>query len=87
MSVNDVALLVLGAALLLALYRLAKGPTLPDRIVSLELTSMLSVGIILVVIVEGGVTVLLDVAIVLSLVAFLGTIVFASFLEERGAGL
>jgi multicomponent Na+:H+ antiporter subunit F len=86
MNVNDVALLVLGTALLLALYRLAKGPTLPDRIVSLELTSMLSVGIILVVIVEGGVTVLLDVAIVLSLVAFLGTIVFASFLEERGAG-
>jgi multicomponent Na+:H+ antiporter subunit F len=86
MNVNDVALLVLGTGLLLALYRLAKGPTLPDRIVSLELTSMLSVGIILVVIVEGGVTVLLDVAIVLSLVAFLGTIVFASFLEERGAG-
>ena len=81
-STYDIALAILGVSLILSLYRLARGPHLPDRIVALELTSMLSVGIILVLVLRSGVTALLDVAIILALVAFLGTIAFAYYLER-----
>ena len=81
----DVALGLLGLSLLLALARAAKGPSLPDRVVALELTSMTSVGIILVRAVQDSSGYLLDVAIVLALVAFLGSVALAYFIERRSA--
>ena len=84
MNINayDVAQSILGLSLLLALYRLARGPTLPDRVIALELTSLIMVGIILVLVVGSGSLHLLDVAIVLALVAFLGSVTFAYYLER-----
>jgi multicomponent Na+:H+ antiporter subunit F len=80
----DVATTLLGLSLLMALARGAVGPSLPDRVVALELTSMTSVGIILVRAVADGRTYLIDIAIILALVAFLSTVAFASYLEQRG---
>lgn len=80
----DVVTALLGLSLLMALARGAVGPSLPDRVVALELTSMTSVGIILVRAIDDGRTYLIDIAIVLALVAFLSTVAFASYLEQRG---
>jgi multicomponent Na+:H+ antiporter subunit F len=79
----DVALGFLAVSLLLALARAVRGPSLPDRVVALELTSMTSVGIILVRAVQDGSGYLLDIAIVLALVAFLGSVALAYFIERR----
>jgi multicomponent Na+:H+ antiporter subunit F len=83
-SAVDIAFALLAISLLMALVRLFRGPSLPDRIVALELTSMLSVGIILVQVIEIGESLLLDVAIVVALMAFLGTITFAYYAERAG---
>jgi multicomponent Na+:H+ antiporter subunit F len=71
-------------ALFAALYRLVRGPSLPDRVVALDLTALLVVGTIAAYEIMTREPVLLDAAIVLALVAFLGTVGFARYLE-RGA--
>lgn len=76
--------LMLSAALLLSFLRLAKGPSLPDRVVALELIASIVVGIVGVHAIDTGVASFLDVAIVLALTAFLAAIGFARFLERGG---
>ena len=75
---------LLMAALILSFVRLAMGPSLPDRVVALELISAIVVGIIATYSVATGVSSFLDVAIVMALMAFLAAIGFARFLEEGG---
>jgi len=80
-----VALVFLGTGFLSAFVRLLRGPSLPDRVVALDLMSVLVVGLIAVHTVRTGQTVYLDVAIVLGLIAFLGTVAFARYLTLRGS--
>ena len=77
-----VGLPALGLALLLTLFRILRGPTLPDRIVGLDLLGTLGISIAAVVALSARDAVYLDVAIVLALLAFLGTVAFASYLER-----
>ncbi|MDD3516922.1 MAG: cation:proton antiporter [Chromatiales bacterium] len=74
----------LSAALLLAFIRLVRGPSLPDRVVALELLASLTVGFIAAYTMATGHTAFLDVAMVLALTAFLAAIGFARHLEKRG---
>lgn len=67
----------------LAFIRLVRGPTLPDRVVALDLMGTLGIGIIAGYAVGTGQAVLLDVAVVLALILFLGTVAFAYYLERR----
>ncbi len=66
-----------------ALFRLAKGPSLPDRVVALDLMATLSIGFVVLRAVQTDFSVYLDVAVILGLVAFLGTAAFARFVEKR----
>lgn len=74
-------LLILGLAL--AFIRLLRGPTLPSRVVALDLMSVLGIGIIAVYAVLTDQPVFIDVAAVLALVSFLGTVAFAAYVERR----
>ncbi|MDI5935531.1 monovalent cation/H+ antiporter complex subunit F [Halomonas sp. M4R5S39] len=78
------SLVVMSLALCLAFVRLFRGPSLPDRVVALELFSSMIVGIIGVVAIATDVPSLLDVAIVMALMAFMAAIGFARFLERGG---
>jgi multicomponent Na+:H+ antiporter subunit F len=78
-----VVLPLLALALLLVLVRLLRGPTLPDRVVALDLLSILGLGICAALAVATGQALLLDVALVTALVGFLGTVAFASYVERR----
>jgi multicomponent Na+:H+ antiporter subunit F len=74
---------MLSLALVLAAIRLFRGPSLPDRVVALELIASLFVGIVAIAAISSGASVYLDVAIALTLVAFLGAAVLARYLERR----
>ena len=80
--VSQITLVTLGVALLIALIRLVKGPTLPDRIVAMDLFGMVVVGLIVVLAGSSGVRATLDAAIVIALVGFLGTIAYATYVER-----
>jgi multicomponent Na+:H+ antiporter subunit F len=73
-------LAVLLISMLLALFRLIKGPAAADRIVALDLISILIVAFMAAYSVFSGETSFLDVAIGYALIAFLGTVALARFL-------
>lgn len=84
----DLCALVTLAALALALIavsvRIIRGPTLPDRIVALDLLVGIVIGFIATVSLWTGYTYYLDVALALGLVGFLTTVAFARFVMRRG---
>lgn len=86
MTVSDLALYgvlpILGIAMILALVRLLIGPSLPDRVVALDLMTSLGIGTIATYAIATEQAALLDVAIVLALVSFLGTVAFAYYIER-----
>lgn len=76
--------IIMGMALILAFVRVVRGPSLPDRVVALELFSTSVVGLVGVYAIQSGVASFLDVAIVIALMGFLAAIGFARFLERGG---
>ena len=82
-SVNAV-LGMLSLSLLLGFVRLVKGPSLPDRVVALDLIGVVSVGFIAVFSIAENEPVLLLPAIVLALIMFLGTVAYAFYVDKGG---
>ena len=80
----SIAFDILVLALILAFIRLVRGPSLPDRVVALELCGTVMVGMIAVHAIMTEQSVLLDVAIALALVSFLGTVAFARYIQRGG---
>jgi len=80
--ISQITLVTLSVALLIAFVRLVKGPTLPDRIVAMDLFGVLVVGVIVVLAGSSGVRPTLDAAIVIALVGFLGTVAYATYVER-----
>lgn len=76
-------LLILSIGLLFAFIRLVIGPRLPDRVIALDLITVLALGFIVVYAVRFNQPNFLDVAIILALITFLGTIAFAFYIERR----
>jgi multicomponent Na+:H+ antiporter subunit F len=80
---GDALLAFLALAMIPAFIRLVRGPTLADRVVSLDLITVISVAMCAVYAVVHGKPVFLDVAIVMALITFVGTVAFARYLEEK----
>lgn len=77
------ALVILVVALGLAFLRLVRGPSMPDRVVALDLMATLLVGLIAVSAVETGDAIFLRVAMVVALFSFIGTIGFSWYLQQE----
>jgi len=82
-SVNTIVIVTLTLALLMAFYRLVRGPSLPDRVVALDLISMIIAGMLTASVIRTRQPVLLDAVTVMAVVSFFGTIAFARYLERR----
>ncbi len=78
------AIVVLVIALLLTVYRAVVGPTLPDRVIALDMLVGIVIGFIAVIALRTGYTLYIDIAIALGLVGFLATVAFARFILARG---
>ena len=76
------AFFILIISLFLAFFRLARGPALPDRIVALDLIVSLAVGWIAGYTILTEQSLFLNTAVVLAMIAFLGTVAFALYLER-----
>lgn len=79
----SMAIILLCACMMIILVRFVRGPHLVDRIIASDL---LAANLIVAIAVYSVLTVtpaFLDVAIVISLIAFLGTMSFAYFLIKR----
>lgn len=78
----QLGLLILAGGIGLAVYRIVRGPRNADRIIALDLLSVLVVSVAALFAVLSGEKMFLDVAIAFALVAFLGTVAFARYLER-----
>ena len=78
-----VVIVVLAASAILVLYRFIKGPTLPDRVTAIDLITTMVIAIIVVFSILWDSPNFFDVAIVLSLISFLGSISYAFYLTKR----
>lgn len=80
---TTISLGVLTLALLVTIYRIVIGPTLPDRILALDMLVAVAIGYIVVIALRTGFTLYLDIAIALGLVGFLSTVALSRFLLQR----
>lgn len=82
--VIEIVYLLLSGALMLSFLRLIRGPSLPDRVVALEMIASIVAGMVGVHAIDTGISAYLDIAIVLAITAFLAAIGFARFIQVRG---
>ncbi len=75
-----IALFVLAIAFLATVWRVVRGPTLPDRVVALDMLVGIVIGFIALIAIRTGFTLYIDIAIALGLVGFLATVAFARFI-------
>ncbi|WP_134089941.1 cation:proton antiporter [Olivibacter sp. XZL3] len=82
--IDYVILPILAIALVLVFIRLIKGPNIVDRVIALDLLITIGVSVITVYSISTSESTFIDVAMILALIAFLGTIAFSFYLEKRG---
>ncbi len=78
------AFAVLAVSFLLTVWRVIQGPTLPDRVLALDMLVGIAIGFIALIAIRTGFTLYIDIAISLGLVGFLATVAFARFILSRG---
>lgn len=80
---TTISLGVLTLAFFLTVYRIVVGPTLPDRVLALDMLIAVAIGYIAVIALRTGFMLYLDIAISLGLVGFLSTVAFVRFILQR----
>ena len=78
-----ITMLMIILALFAAAYRLMVGPTLPDRVVALDMVSMLLVVFLVLFKMISGINAYMYAAIGLALISFLATVAFAHYIERN----
>lgn len=77
-------MLVLTLAIVLALIRIARGPTVLDRILAFDLIATCAVGIIVLLSMKWHTADYLELILIYTLLGFSGTVAFAFYLQRRG---
>lgn len=78
-----IALGFLMLAMVFTLYRLLKGPTFSDQIAAMDLLASIIIGIILVYGMLINNRMYFDIAIIIALVSFIGTIAISTFIKKK----
>nr|MBS0038467.1 cation:proton antiporter [Saprospiraceae bacterium] len=77
-----IALILLSFSAILVFIRIIIGPSLPDRVIAFDLIGTITIGMIAIYSLTTGVESYLDVAIILSLIMFLGAVAFAYYMRK-----
>ena len=78
----DVTTVLTVLGLIFSLVRLIKGPSVPDRVVSIDLITVLAVAIAGILAITHSEPHFLDIAVAMALVSFLATVAFAWYAER-----
>jgi multicomponent Na+:H+ antiporter subunit F len=79
-----IALVLLTAALIFSLARIVIGPSTSDRVLALDLLTIVAMGFIGAIAIRTGLSLYLDIAIALALLGFLATVALARYILMRG---
>jgi len=78
----NIVLIMLSLNIVICFIRTLIGPSLPDRILALDAIGMQLIGIIGVIMIAQDTVAYADVALVLSILAFIGTVAMSKFIER-----
>ncbi len=81
-TVALIALFALIAAITPCAWRVWRGPSLADRLLAADLISTLMIGVIILLVLITGDTLLVDIGIALAAFSFISTLAVARFLAE-----
>jgi multicomponent Na+:H+ antiporter subunit F len=74
---------ILAVSMIITFIRLIRGPRVVDRVIALDLIITIGIGFITVFSIRSGKELFMDVAMILALIAFLGTVAFSYYLEKK----
>jgi len=77
----EVYLILIAIAVVLSMYRFFRGPTTADRIVAVDIMTTLTTGLMVLFALYYRRAIFLDVALVYAVLAFVGVIAFARYME------
>lgn len=77
----EVYLILIALAVILSMYRFFRGPTTADRIVAVDIMTTLTTGLMVLFALYYRRAIFLDVALVYAVLAFVGVIAFARYME------
>jgi multisubunit Na+/H+ antiporter MnhF subunit len=81
--VSQISIGILLIAFVLTIIRLIIGPTLPDRVVSVDLAGTLSMALIVASLLKTGYVIYIDVVLIVSIILFMGTVIVAKYLQKK----
>jgi multicomponent K+:H+ antiporter subunit F len=76
----NIALLLLGTAIALNLWRLVIGPSLPDRILALDTMYINTIALLVLFGIYQGSTVYFEAALLIAVMGFVGTVALSKYL-------
>ncbi|WP_010277045.1 Na(+)/H(+) antiporter subunit F1 [Paenibacillus senegalensis] len=76
------AAIILSLSILTCMYRVIKGPSMPDRIIALDTIGINMIALVAVLCVHMKTQAFLELILVVGILAFLGTIAFAKYIEK-----
>ena len=87
MTLNEylyfIILPVLSLSILMIFIRFFRGPTVSDRVVAVDLLVTTGIGIIAVYSIMTNQHTFLDIALIVGLIGFLGTVAYSSYIQKR----
>lgn len=76
----NITLVMLTLAMVLAFYRLARGPGVPDRILALDTLYINALALLVVIGIRFGSTLYFEAALLIGMLGFVGTVALATFI-------
>ncbi|MDQ0299792.1 multicomponent Na+:H+ antiporter subunit F [Salibacterium salarium] len=73
---------IISISIFVGLYRVVKGPSMPDRVIALDMIGINLISLVAVVSLILETTAFLEVVLLLGILAFIGTVAFAKFIEK-----
>lgn len=77
-----IVLIIMSLSIFVCFIRVIKGPTMADRIVALDTVGINLIGFIGIILILQHTLAYVEVALVIAIVAFIGTIAFSKFIER-----
>jgi len=78
----QISLMAIAISMVLTLYRLIKGPTVPDRILALDTLYVSAVALLIVLGVRDSSSIYFEAALLIALMGFVGTVALSRYLAR-----
>ncbi|WAC62991.1 K+/H+ antiporter subunit F [Pseudoxanthomonas sp. SL93] len=77
------SMMVVGVSMLMALYRVLRGPTVPDRILALDTLNIAAIAELMLFGMHLGTAIYFEAALIIALLGFVSTVVLSKYVIRR----